>query len=165
MVIQPLLLVSNSILLAPCLPLALGIKLFVYGLTMWKVGALISKPTLLLFEVLISGLYLSVNAMVCPSIGLKLFWTVQIVLDVYKLFWLGPYCFGRVQIILVRFKLDFSGLIFIIWTCPKWFEPNQNKFGPSKMIGTRPKWFWKDKALMVCRTGNLWRFWRIPSWS
>jgi hypothetical protein len=46
----------------------------------------------------------------------KRFWTVQMVLD----------AFGRVQIILVRFKLDFSGLIFIIWTCPKWFGPDQN---------------------------------------
>ena len=26
-----------------------------------------------------------------------------------------------VQIILIRFKLGFSGLIFTIWTCPKWF--------------------------------------------
>ena len=30
-----------------------------------------------------------------------------------------PNCFGRVQIILVRFKLDFCGLTFIIWTCQK----------------------------------------------
>ena len=38
-----------------------------------------------------------------------------------KLFWKGTNCFGQVQIILVMFKwalfkLDFSGLIFIIWT-------------------------------------------------
>ena len=30
-----------------------------------------------------------------------------------------PDYFGRIQIVLVRSKLlDFSGLIFIIWTCP-----------------------------------------------
>ena len=27
------------------------------------------------------------------------------------------HCFGQVQIILIRFNLDFSGLIFIIWNC------------------------------------------------
>jgi hypothetical protein len=61
--------------------------------------------------------------MPCPSMGPKLFWTVQIVLDC-------PNCFGRVQIVLVRSKsfrsgpnhfgqVHFSGLIFIIWTWPK----------------------------------------------
>ena len=34
-----------------------------------------------------------------------------------------PNWFGQIQIILIRFKLDFSGLIFIIWTCAKWFGP------------------------------------------
>ena len=57
--------------------------------------------------------------MLCPFMSPKRFWTVQIVLDGYKLFWSGPNHFGRVQIILVRFKFDFSGLIFVIWTCPK----------------------------------------------
>ena len=55
-----------------------------------------------------------------PSIGPKLFWTVQIVLT-------GPNSFGRVQIILIRPKLDFTGLICI---------PN---FNLSKMIWTQPK--------------------------
>ena len=50
-------------------------------------------------------------------------------------------CFGRVQIILVRLKLHFSGLIFLIWTCPKWFGPDQNELDQSKTISTRPKWF------------------------
>ena len=45
--------------------------------------------------------------MPCPSIGPKLFWTIQTVFDGYKLFWSGPNHFGQVQIILVRFKLDF----------------------------------------------------------
>ena len=34
---------------------------------------------------------------------------------------------SQVQVILVRFKLNFSGLVFIIWTCLKWFGPNQNE--------------------------------------
>ena len=55
--------------------------------------------------------------------------------------WMGKNCFGRVQIILVRFKLDFSGLIFIIWTCPKLFWPNQNKLDPTKTICIHPKQF------------------------
>ena len=43
-----------------------------------------------------------------------------------------PNCFGRVQIILVRFKLcRFSGLFFIIWTRPKWIP---NNWHPSKII-------------------------------
>ena len=52
----------------------------------------------------------------CPSIGTKWFWTVQIVLVGSRSFWSGQNRFGR-----VRFK--FSGLIFIICTCPKWFGP------------------------------------------
>ena len=36
------------------------------------------------------------------------------ILDLYKLFWSCPSRFERVQIILVGFKLDFSGLFFII---------------------------------------------------
>ena len=59
--------------------------------------------------------------MPCPSMGTKGFWTVQIVLEGYKLFWSGANCFGRIQIILARFKLDFSGIIFIIFTYPKLF--------------------------------------------
>ena len=39
--------------------------------------------------------------------------------------------------ILVRFKLDFSGRIFIIWTFPK-FGPEQNKLEMFKTIGTGP---------------------------
>ena len=42
-----------------------------------------------------------------PSIGPKYF-------EPSKLFWSGLIHFGWVQIILVRFKLDFSGLFFII---------------------------------------------------
>ena len=64
------------------------------------------------------------------------------------MFWFGPKRFGRVQIILVKFKLDFSGLIFIIWTCPKLFEPDQNELDPSKTIGTRPKLFGWSKIIL-----------------
>ena len=35
-----------------------------------------------------------------------------------KLFKTGTNRFELVQIVLFRFKLDFSGLVFIIWTCP-----------------------------------------------
>ena len=45
--------------------------------------------------------------------------SVQNYFGLSKLFCTGANCFGQVQIILVRFKLDFSGLIFKIWTCPK----------------------------------------------
>ena len=42
--------------------------------------------------------------MTCPSIGPKLFWTVQIILVEYQSFWMGPISFGQVQIILDRSK-------------------------------------------------------------
>ena len=58
----------------------------------------------------------------------------NIVFGLSKLFWMGTNCFGRVQITLFRFKLDFSGLIFIIWTCPKWF-------GSSKLFWSGPNFF------------------------
>ena len=71
--------------------------------------------------------------MPCPSV-------VQNYFGPSKWFWTNTPWFGRVQIILVRsksfqtrFKLDFSGLISIIWTYAKWFEPNHNDW-------TRPKW-------------------------
>ena len=42
----------------------------------------------------------------------------------YKLFWSGENCFGQIQIILVRFKLDLSAIIFIICTRLKQIGPN-----------------------------------------
>ena len=48
------------------------------------------------------------------------------------MFWGGPNFFGWIQIILVRLKLDFSGLIFMIWTCAKWLGPDQYKVDLSK---------------------------------
>ena len=52
---------------------------------------------------------------------------VQVVLDMDKLFWSCLNCSGWVLIIFVRFKLDLSGLIFMIWTCSKLLGPYQNK--------------------------------------
>ena len=98
-------------------------------------------------------------------VGPKLFWIVQIVVVGSKSFWLVPNHFGRVQIILVRFKLDFYWLIFTIWTCPKWFEPDQNKLGPSKTIGTRPKWFgWYKIIFSHRRTRHTYVFASIVRW-
>ena len=45
------------------------------------------------------------TVMPCPSMGPKWFWTNQIILVEYQLFWTGPIRFGWVQIILVRSKL------------------------------------------------------------
>ena len=76
----------------------------------------------------------SKRLMPCPSMGPKWFWTDQIILVEYQSFWTGPICFGRVQIILVRFKSDFSTLIFIIWTRPKWIGLVLNNWYSTKMI-------------------------------
>ena len=56
----------------------------------------------------------------------------------YKLFWLIPNNFGWIQIILFRFKLDFSEQNFVICTCPKWIGPIQNDLDS-------PKWFWTHR--------------------
>jgi hypothetical protein len=81
--------------------------------------------------------------MPCPSIRPKWFWTVQIVLDGYKLFWLGPIHFGRVQIILVSrqvqirlFWTNFHSLSLskMIWTPSKRIGPVQNDWYSTKMI-------------------------------
>jgi hypothetical protein len=56
------------------------------------------------------------DLMHCLSIDKKWFWTS-------KLFWTDTNCFGRVQIILLRIKLDFSGLILK-------FGPVQNDLNP-----------------------------------
>ena len=81
--------------------------------------------------------------MPCPSIGLKWFWTIQIVLDGYKLFWSepnrfgsGPNSFGQVQIRFFWtnfFNLDLSNMI---WTQPKWIRPIQKDWYLTKMILT-----------------------------
>ena len=79
-----------------------------------------------------------------------------------KLFWSCPNCFGQFQIISFRYKLDFSGLSFIIWTCSKWFGPIQNNWYATKIIWsvqnrTGPKSFWTHRHLfrqMVSQNQN-----------
>ena len=76
-------------------------------------------------KVIEPGLYCC-SFMPCPSIGPKLFWTVQIVLVGSKSFWLGPNHFGQVQIKFfwtTFYNLDLSK---IIWTRPKCFGLDQN---------------------------------------
>ena len=87
------------------------------------------------------------SLMPCPSIDPKLFWTVQIVLVGSKLVWMCANCFGQVQIIFVSFKWYFSGLIFIVWSCPKLFGAN-NMLDPTKTIGTWPKLFGRCKIIL-----------------
>ena len=88
------------------------------------------------------------------EINALLFYKSKMILDspncfvVPKSLWSGPNHFGWVQIILVWFKSDFSGLIFKIWTCPKWFGSDQNKLNLPKTIGTRPKWFGRSKIIL-----------------
>ena len=101
-----------------------------------------SPPLLSLVQTWLSRWYIPIIMslfMPCPSIALN-FWspkwicTVQIILFEYKSFWSGPNRFGLVQSILVRVRLEFSGLLFIIWTyCPKWFGIDQNKLHQSKI--------------------------------
>jgi hypothetical protein len=74
--------------------------------------------------------------MPCPSIGPKLFWTVQIVLVGSKSFWLGPNHFGQVQIIAFWsnfYNLDLSKMI---WTKPKQIGSVQNDWYSTKIIWT-----------------------------
>ena len=73
-----------------------------------------------------------------PSIGPKLFWTVQIVLVGSKLFWSDQNRFGWFQIILVKFKLDFSRLNF-------------HNLDLAKLSGTRPKLFGWSKIIWTHR--------------
>ena len=53
-----------------------------------------------------------------------------------KSVWTGTNCFGQIQFPLGRFKSDFYGPIFVIWTCPKRFGFAQNKLNLSKTICT-----------------------------
>ena len=115
--------------------------------------------------------------MSCPSLGPKSFWTVQIVLDGYKLFWSGPNHFGQVQIRLLWtnfYNLDLSKMI---WTRPKWIGPVQNNWYSTKMIWThrrtRPKYIKTIKVPIETNHLNVkiskltwkkwWDFW--ATWS
>ena len=53
-----------------------------------------------------------------------------------------PNCFGRVQIILVTFKLDFFGLSFIIWTVQNHFGPIEGQRINHPDIGNMAKPWW-----------------------
>ena len=69
-----------------------------------------------------------------PSIGTKLFWTVQIVLVGSKPVWLVPSHFGRVQIRFLFtnfYNLDLSKMI---WTWPKQIGHVQNDGYSTTMI-------------------------------
>ena len=73
--------------------------------------------------------------MSCSSISPKQFWNVQIVLDRYKLFWLGPNHFGQVKIGLFwtnSYNLDLSKMV---WIQTKRIGPVQNDCFSTKMIG------------------------------
>jgi hypothetical protein len=88
------------------------------------------------------------NLLPCPSVSPEWFLTTQYFLIGKKMFWSDPKRFGQVQIILVKFKLDFYGLIFIIWTQPKWSGPNQNELDLTKINWTRPKLFGRSKIIL-----------------
>ena len=62
-----------------------------------------------------------------PSMGPKWFWTIQIILVDYQLFWMSPICYGWVQIILNRSKLR---------NCSRKFGHDQNNLYLSKTIWT-----------------------------
>ena len=103
---------------------------------------------------------MSKNAKKCPKkqmyhilsfYGSKMILIVQIVLDGYKQLWSDSNCFGGVQIILVRFKLDFSGLNLynldlskMIWTQPEQIGSVHNDWSSKNNIWTSSQ---KDKAL------------------
>ena len=71
--------------------------------------------------------------MPCPSIGPKLFWTVQIVLVGSRSFWSNNF----VQVQIRLFWTIFYNLYLTKtnWTCPKQFVLDQNHFGPIEGIG------------------------------
>ena len=60
--------------------------------------------------------------MLCPSIGIKLFWT-------------DPYCFGQVRKWFLSIEFCFLTLFNTIWTCLKQYGPNQKWFGPKEGQG------------------------------
>ena len=71
--------------------------------------------------------------MSCPSMG---------PIIEYQLFLTGPIRFGRVQIILVTFKLDFFGLSIIIWTVQNHFGPIEGQGINHPDIGNMAKPWW-----------------------
>ena len=94
------------------------------------------------------GRLLSFSLMPCPSIGSKLFWTVQIILVEYQSFWTGSIYIGWVKIILDRPK--FWKLVWknLIWTWQNWYGPKQNNFDSTKIIWTQPKQFGQSQIIL-----------------
>ena len=86
-------------------------------------------------EKLLLKLVVQRTLMPCPSMGPKWFWTIQIILVEYQLYWTGPIRFGQAQIILDMSKL-WKKIVqkSLIWPWPKWYEP-------TKTIWTKPKQF------------------------
>ena len=74
--------------------------------------------------------------MPCPSMGPKLFWTVQIILVGYQTFWMGPIHFNQVQIKQISPEKSDLNLTKIVWTRPKQIVLDQNNLYPSKTIWT-----------------------------
>ena len=66
----------------------------------WWIHLVVFQPRLMRF-----GPKVGMKFLLCPSMGPKWFWTVQIILVKYQSFWTGPIYFGSFQIILDRFKL------------------------------------------------------------
>ena len=72
--------------------------------------------------------------MPCPCMGPNRFWTLQIILVDYELFWTGPICFGRVQIIKISPEKSNLTLKKMLRARPKRFGPDQNDWYSTKMI-------------------------------
>jgi hypothetical protein len=72
--------------------------------------------------------------MPCPSLGPKLFWTVQIILVEYQSFWTCPIRFKQVQIKKICPEKSDLNLTKMIWTQPNQIELDQNNLYLSKTI-------------------------------
>ena len=80
-----------------------------------------------------------------------------------KLFWWFPNQFSGVQIILVRFKLDFSRIFFyhldlskMLWTQPKQIGPIQNDWYSSKII-----WMVQNNFGPIVGQGIIFLHWNL----
>ena len=90
----------------------------------------------------------------------KRFQIVWIVLGGYKMFWLGPNCLGRVQIILVQVQIIFFGPFFSFGYVQNYLNPikmnwystkNPSTFGQSLWCTKVPSmWFWSVSCSTNC---------------
>jgi hypothetical protein len=110
------------------------------------------KPSEILSEV-------EKNQMPCPSMGPKWFWTNQIILVDYQLFWTGPIHFGQVQIILERSKLQKIVQESLICTWPKCFWSAQNGLDMTKTICTSPKQFGRSQIILDLKKDRAKIYW------